>query len=117
MKVIIAGSRTLEGVGLIEEAVTLSNFAVTTVISGGARGIDFSAVLWARLKSLPIELYPADWATHGKLAGRIRNAQMALKADALIAVWDGYSRGTKHMIDTMKGLEKPTFTLRIPEST
>ena len=27
---------------------------------------------------------------------------MATKADALIAVWDGVSRGTKHMIDIAK---------------
>ena len=32
---------------------------------------------------------------------------MAENADALLAIWDGESRGTKHMIDTAreKGLE------------
>jgi len=38
----------------------------------------------------------------GKAAGFIRNAEMAEYADALIAFWDGRSKGTKHMIDLAK---------------
>ena len=34
---------------------------------------------------------------------------MAEYADALIAIWNGISRGTKHMIDIMKEKTKPTF--------
>lgn len=33
------------------------------------------------------------------IAGIMRNAVMADNADALIAYWDGISRGTKNMID------------------
>ena len=29
----------------------------------------------------------------------VRNAQMAKVSDALIAFWDGHSRGTEHMIN------------------
>ena len=29
----------------------------------------------------------------------VRNAQMAKVSDALIALWDGHSRGTEHMIN------------------
>ncbi len=51
-------------------------------------------------------MYPAAWDTYGLKAGYIRNEEMADNADALIAIWDGKSRGTKHMIDiaTRKGL-------------
>lgn len=38
---------------------------------------------------------------------------MAGYADALIAIWDGKSRGTAHMIETMKKLGKPTFVFRL----
>lgn len=32
----------------------------------------------------------------------VRNAQMAKVSDALIAFWDGHSRGTEHMINFAK---------------
>lgn len=46
--------------------------------------------------------FPADWDLDGKSAGFKRNVKMAEYADALVAFWDGSSRGTKHMIDTAK---------------
>ena len=36
---------------------------------------------------------------HGKKAGYLRNVDMAEYADALVAFWDGKSKGTGHMID------------------
>ena len=50
----------------------------------------------------PIKRFPADWENLGRGAGYVRNVQMAFYADALIAFWDGESRGTKHMIDIAK---------------
>ena len=46
--------------------------------------------------------FPADWDKYGKAAGYKRNDEMARNADALIAFWDGKSRGTRHMIDLAK---------------
>jgi hypothetical protein len=43
--------------------------------------------------------FPADWDRFGRSAGPKRNKQMAEYGDALIAVWDGESRGTKTMIE------------------
>ena len=45
---------------------------------------------------------PADWDLDGKSAGFKRNVKMAEYADALVAFWDGESKGTKHMIETAK---------------
>jgi len=39
-----------------------------------------------------------------KAAGPKRNEQMANDADALIAFWDGKSKGTKNMIDAANKL-------------
>lgn len=47
-------------------------------------------------------MFPADWNKHGKAAGPILNAEMAEVADALIAFWDGKSRGTANMIQLAK---------------
>lgn len=49
-----------------------------------------------------VAYFPADWERYGKAAGYIRNKEMAQNADALVAFWDGESRGTKSMIDLAK---------------
>ena len=99
MKTIIAGSR--EGATLkdVEAAMKLISWTPSIILSGTARGVDQLGETWATLNSLPIEQYPANWNFHGKSAGYIRNKLMASNADALVALWDGSSRGTSHMIN------------------
>ncbi len=46
--------------------------------------------------------------------GPVRNQKMAEYADALIAVWDGESRGTKNMISLAKKLNLKCFIYIIP---
>lgn len=101
MRVIIAGSRNITDKNIVEEAIEVAGFDITTVISGGARGVDSTAIEIARDKNIEYEEYIAEWDTFGKSAGYLRNVQMAEAADALIAIWDGESKGTKHMIDIM----------------
>jgi len=105
MKVIIAGGR---GFNDLEK---LSNFCDTIlsnieedieIVSGTANGADKLGEKYAKEKGYAIKQFPADWDAHGKSAGYIRNAEMAKYADALIAFWDGKSKGTKHMIDLAK---------------
>lgn len=43
-------------------------------------------------------IIPADWEAHGKAAGPRRNRKMAEYAAAVIALWDGKSRGTRNML-------------------
>lgn len=97
MRTIIAGSRSL-GFKAVSEAMEFCGWIPSVVISGCARGVDQAGEAWAKQHTIPIERYPADWSL-GKSAGYIRNSKMAEAADALIAVWDGQSRGTHHMID------------------
>lgn len=101
MKVIIAGSRDLShlSVRLVEREVARSGFQITEVVSGTARGVDRVGELWGRQNKIPVAQFPADWNRYGKKAGYLRNVEMAEYADALIALWDGTSRGTKHMIN------------------
>lgn len=109
MRTIIAGSRQITDPCIVEDAIRLSGFDISEVVSGRCRvnveghpeikTVDEIGEDWAALNDLPIKLFPAQWRTHGKAAGPIRNREMALYADALVAVWDGRSRGTKSMID------------------
>lgn len=103
MRVIIAGSRGVVEYALLERAISQSGFLITTVVSGKARGADRLGELYADREGIPVDPYPADWDRYPKhAAGKIRNLEMAENADALIALWDGYSPGTLDMIRKAK---------------
>lgn len=113
MRTIIAGSRNCTDMNELVCAISSCAWAPTVVISGTARGADRLGEEWAQEHNVPCERFPADWNTHGKSAGYKRNEQMANNADALIALWDGSSKGTKHMIDIARrnGLRIHTHTV------
>lgn len=102
MKVIIAGSRSIKDRKIVDKAIEASGFSITEVVSGGASGVDSLGEAWAADHKIPVKQFPAKWELHGKAAGPIRNKQMADYAEALIAVWDGNSRGTLNMITQAK---------------
>ena len=83
------------------------NRTITEVVSGEAIGPDKIGAQWGRERGLTVHYYPAEWDKFGKRAGFLRNEEMAAVSDALIAVWDGKSRGTAHMIAcaTKRGLK------------
>ncbi len=117
MKLIIAGSRTLnpdpkaiyDFLYYLHECPAL----IEQVVSGGATGVDNSAEYFANEYNLDIKIFPADWNTHGKAAGPIRNKQMAEYADALLLIWDGESRGSANMKKEMLKLGKPVYEIII----
>lgn len=115
MKVIIAGSRNIQDRGAVGRAIASAPFTITEVVSGTARGVDTIAENIAATKGYPVKLFPADWDKYGKPAGAIRNKEMADYADALIAVWDGESKGTRHMIETMNRANKPVLLYLVGE--
>ncbi len=101
MKLIIAGSRNITDIDIVLKAlITLVPLnRVKEVVSGTARGVDKLGERWAQTMKVPIKKFPANWDKFGKSAGYRRNEEMAQYADALLAIWDGESKGTKHMID------------------
>lgn len=101
MKVIIAGSRTFTNSPELFKFcdLILSSHDEIEVVSGGASGPDKFGEMWAERSEHKVTVMPAEWNKHGKSAGPIRNQEMAEYADALIAFWDGESRGTKNMIE------------------
>ena len=102
MKTIIAGSRTINSYQSVKAAIMESHFDITEIVSGNAKGADHWGELYAQQNNIDLVIFPANWNKYGKSAGYRRNVKMAEYADALIAVWDGESKGTKHMIDIAK---------------
>jgi len=114
MKVIIAGSRTINDYSVVCHAVQRSGFSVSRVLSGMAAGVDTLAARYAVDNGRPLDPYPAQWSKWGRSAGYKRNVQMADNADALIATWDGQSRGTRHMIEVAKARGLQVFVALQP---
>ena len=101
-RVIIAGGRDFDDYDLVFSTMDklLQNITEPiTIVCGMARGADTLGERYAISKGYEVARFPADWGKFGKAAGYKRNEQMAQNADALVAFWDGSSRGTKHMID------------------
>ncbi len=115
MRVIIAGSRSIADAAVVAKAVAASGFAVTCVLSGRASGVDRLGEVWAEQQGVPIEYFPADWGRFGRAAGPLRNQRMADVAEALIAIWDGESTGTKDMIARARAKGLRVFVYR-PET-
>ena len=116
-KIIIAGGRDFMDYNLLKEKVNkiLQEKKVThkiVIISGCARGADTLGLRYASENTFDVEEYPADWDKYGKKAGYMRNVEMAKNADALIAFWDGKSKGTKHMIDIATERNLPIRVIR-----
>ena len=113
MRTIIAGSRIATKFSYILKAIDQAPWTPSVVLSGRARGADELGEKWATRTNIPVEWFPADWNKFGKGAGYIRNAEMANKAEALIVLWDGESKGTKNMIDLAKIKGLKVFIYRI----
>lgn len=111
MKVIIAGSRNIRELIILETAIDESGWAddIKEVVSGCAKGVDTLGEEWAYKTHRPVKRFPADWENYGRSAGIRRNCSMAAYADALLAVWDGQSKGTANMIAEAKKQKLKVF--------
>lgn len=104
-RIIIAGGRDFQDYATMQQ--TMDHLLVNVreeivIISGKARGADTLGERYAHERGYTVREFPADWKLHGKAAGYIRNEEMARNADALVAFWDGKSRGTKNMLEIAK---------------
>lgn len=107
MKLIIAGGRDYENRDFIFKRIDIlrNGFEVTEIVSGrGFKfdrdrriyiGADFFGEEYAKERGLALKTMPADWDKHGKIAGPIRNCQMAKYANAA-ALFPG-GKGTENM--------------------
>jgi hypothetical protein len=120
-RILVCGSRSHWEYDLVAGFVSevVAKFPDAKVfISGKAKGADaISAyILEKKLnkKVRRIEVTKEEWADLGGAAGFARNWKMLMQCDAVAALWDGSSRGTKATIDGAKRLGKPVFEWTIP---
>lgn len=107
MKVAIVGSRDYRNLQAVRDYVDrLPEGSI--VVSGGARGVDKTAEMAAKARSLQTIVLPAVWdGPLGKRAGFARNVDIVAAADMVVAFWDCESRGTAHSIALALAMKKP----------
>lgn len=110
MRLIIAGSRDIKDKNTVKNAIDDSPYLIKnidTILCGTADGVDtISKEIFEGKNEIEIEEYPykdyTNEAPNPKVAPLIRNKEMAINADSLLAVWNGESKGTEHMIEIAK---------------
>ena len=114
IRLIVAGTRTFDDYVLMKEKLDQIilglredySGAPVVIISGNAKGADQLGIRYAMERNLSFRRFPAQWHQYGKAAGPMRNAQMLAYAKegipALVAFWDGKSRGTDNMIQAAR---------------
>ena len=113
---LVSGSRDFPDKGLAYAVFKQQFCPGDLVIHGGARGVDTWAQECAEYRACKTDVWLADWDKQGKSAGIRRNRAMldeayAQRARALI-LWDGVSRGTKHMLDLVERVGMPLTLVR-----
>lgn len=111
IKLVIAGSRTITNPHFLTDALKeVSEYTIETIIAGGAYGADTLAKDYALNNNINyIEYKPNYKSNNDRGAPLRRNLIMAEQGDVLLALWDGKSTGTKHMINAMQTLKKPVY--------
>jgi len=117
MKIIVAGSRDFNDKKLLFSKVDKIKISlnISEIVSGTARGADTLGEQYAEENGLKCTKFSAEWDLYGKSAGHKRNSLMGEYTDYALVFWDGKSRGSKNMIETMKKFKKPVITIKYTE--
>jgi len=110
LRVLVCGGRDFNNAAMLARAMAALPSKPSVVIHGAARGADTLAGQWAKEAGVPVEVYPAEWAAHGRKAGALRNAEMLAKGkpDFVLAMPGG--SGTAHMVSIARLAGVPTAT-------
>lgn len=112
--VAIIGSRTFNDYNIIKDEFLkiTNNIIVSKIISGGALGADKIGEKIALEFNIPITIFKPDWSL-GKHAGFLRNSDIVINSDIIIAFWNGISKGTHDSIKKAKKLKKELYIIKI----
>lgn len=86
------------------------------IITGGAEGVDQLAEQYAREHNLPCTVIRPDYSRYGRAAPLVRNREIIERADLVVAIWDGVSKGTKNSLDYARKLNKEVRIYKIGAS-
>ena len=105
-KVLVCGGRDYDNreriFGVLDKALRAATLAGKsfTLVHGGAKGADSLSHVWASMRKehVTVRVYEADWKTHGRAAGPIRNRLMLTSENPDVIVAFEGGAGTADMI-------------------
>jgi hypothetical protein len=112
MNVLVCGSRDIEDKSVVYEALANAPWEPDVLVHGDAVGVDKIADRYARVHSIDRDVHEIPewvWQKVGPRAGPMRNAYMIEQANAVIAVWDGDSTGTKDAMQQAESEGLPVY--------
>ena len=109
MKIAVVGSREIN-VSSIEKYLPSE---CSEIVSGGARGVDSSAADFAKAAGIELTVFLPEYQKYGRAAPIVRNKQLVDYADAVIAIWNGKSKGTLSVIRYCEKIKKPCSVIII----
>jgi hypothetical protein len=116
-RVLVTGSRTWTKLSVIVAALDelLVEHPDMVVVHGKCpKGADLMADAWAARRGVPVEAHPADWDTHGRRAGFLRNQAMVdTKPNVCLAFIADRSRGATHCAGAARTAGIPTVYVRM----
>lgn len=109
----IVGSRHFNDWRKFRQVLARHVYGASTIVSGAALGVDSLAARLARTLDVALVEYPADWKTHGKAAGMLRNTQIVALADRVVALPCQCSRGTYDTIHKARKAGVPVVVVEV----
>lgn len=113
MRIAIIGSRGFNDESLFIQTIQSLEFPITEIISGGAKGADTMAAIWADSNNIPLTVYKPEWDKYGRAAGILRNKKIIEECEYCLVFWDKQSYGTKFSIDFCIKQDKPIRIVEI----
>lgn len=112
--VLVCGGRDMSNVDLLFETLNALTPRPGVIVHGGHKGADMLAGHWARSQGVTEVVFPANWDTHGRAAGPIRNTAMieVMKPDLVVA----FPGGTGTADTVRKARSNNLCVLEVPPS-
>lgn len=110
MRIAVVGSRDYPDLIHVRMYVRCEMQAGDVLISGGARGVDATAEAEAKRRGLEVLSIRPNYDLFVRRAPLVRNEDIVMGCDTLIAFWDGKSRGT---MQTIRLAQKRGIPVRI----
>lgn len=121
LKIVISGSRSITNYGQLKTFMSnvleqYNRHRSIVIIAGGAKGVDQLAKRYATENAFIYKEYKPLYRCNADRGAPLRrNKDMGKIGDILVALWDGESPGTQHMINWMIKEGKPTHVCNTAE--
>lgn len=114
-RVLVCGGRDFHDLDLVFMVLDTAHAAnpIIDLIHGAAQGADMLAHEWAYQRNVRMHPYRADWKTHGKAAGPLRNQRMLDEGKPHLVIAFPGNKGTSDMVRRAMAAKIPVVQVKV----